>query len=249
MSIEIKIIIPSMSRFDGMTTHKHVINSIVCVPKSQLEAYTEHYPDCEYVAHPDSVKGLAMKRQWIWEHFKNVFMLDDDLIGFHRMTTMSGESVKVPATDAYHIIQQAGNIAQLCGCVFFGFNNYVVPEHYSGHRPFSLSGYINGCGTGLLEGGLGVMSYVDFIKSNEDYWISGVNAFYFRKCFIDERYCLAQAGFANNTGGLSAIRTNVVEKEDYEILRHYFGEAIQLKKEGTGFKKRHAYSKILKVPY
>lgn len=248
MSVAIDLIIPSFNRSNILTTYLYVDNCRVCIPESQHGIYRERHPNVEYILHPDSVKGLALKRQWIYDRFRNIFMLDDDLKGLVRMTMKAGETSKINSTLAYDIIQNCGNVAKLMGCHLFSFNNYVVPEQYHGHDPLSLTGTINGCGMGLLEGGYEKLKFVEDTVACDDFFISGLNAHHFRKCLIDRRYGYAQDSFAGTLGGLASFRNNDQEEKDFKALKNYFGDAIRLKKEGR-YRNKHAWSKSLKIPF
>ena len=178
--MEIKIVIPSKGKAKAITTNKHVANTIVCVSESELPEYKKYNPDQEYVTHSDNLIGLAKKRNWIYHKFKKVFMMDDDLFGLSRMTQKAGETSRIKPDLAYDIIQNAGNIANMMGCYLFSFNRYVVPEHYTGHQPFQMSGVVNGCGVGLLGQGLEKLFFAENIVGSGDFFISGLNAHYYR---------------------------------------------------------------------
>jgi len=247
MSLIVPIVIPTKGRSKEISSHKYVDNSIICVSESEHDQYKEHNPDYEYVKHPDSIIGIAMKRQWIYDKFGDVFMMDDDLKGLARLSQKKGESQKLTGEQAYWIIQAAANMAKLTGCYLYGFNNFVRPEHYHGHTPFVMTGYINGCGLGMLKGAKH-LKFNDSIKTNNDFYICGLNAYHYRKAFIDKRYCFNQDSFGDNIGGCAEVRTNKAEKSDYEILRMYFGNAIKLKTGGNTAAK-HEHSKTLEVPF
>lgn len=55
---------------------------IICVSESEVAEYSEYNPGVEIVAHPDSVKGLPAKRNWMVNYFNELFMLDDDVYDF-----------------------------------------------------------------------------------------------------------------------------------------------------------------------
>lgn len=245
--VTVKIIIPSNGRAKLITTHNYIINAIVCVAESELAEYKEHNPEVEYVTHPDSVIGIANKRQWIYDKFHNVFMMDDDLKGLKNLTSRKGEKGSIAPDQAYWIIQSTANIAKLSGCYLFGYNNFVRPEHYHGQVPFSLTGYINGAGLGMLKGATKLF-FNDSIKASQDYWLTGLNAHYYRKAFIDRRFCIYQSSFGDTIGGCSDVRTNQAEEEDFKLLEMYFGDAIQLKKQ-TNTQLKHQFSKSIRIPF
>lgn len=248
MEITVPIVIPTAGRAKAISSYRYVSDTIICVAESEADLYKENNPGQSWVTHPDSVKGIAEKRQWIYDQFGNVFMMDDDLTGLKKLTPKAGEKDTTTPEQANAIIQNCANLAKIAGCYLFGFNNFVRPEHYHGHTPFALSGYINGCGLRLLEGGADKLKFDKLIKTNNDFYIAGLNAFYYRKNFIDKRYAFNQDSFANNLGGCSDVRTNEAEKSDFELLEKYFGSAMQIKKHGL-FRSKHAYSKRLIIPY
>ncbi len=247
MDVTVAIVIPSMGRAKTITSHRYVSNSIICIPESELEEYKKYHPSADYVTHPDTIKGIADKRQWIYDQFSNVFMMDDDLTGLKKLTAKTGEKDTLSPDQAYYVIQNCANMARLCETFLFGFNNFVRPEHYHGHTPYAFTGYINGCGLGLLEGAT-QLQFNNLIKTNNDFYIAGINAYYYRKSFIDKRYAFNQDSFGNNIGGCADIRTNEAEKNDYDLLKTYFGSAIQLKTAGL-FASKHAHSKRLIIPF
>lgn len=64
MAVKIEIIIPSMGRAERVLTTKNCITHCkLCVPESEKCAYEEYNPGVEVFTHPDSLKGLALKRQ------------------------------------------------------------------------------------------------------------------------------------------------------------------------------------------
>lgn len=247
MEVQIKVVIPTKGRPDTICTPHYFANTIVCCSQSELPIYREHNPDFEYCAHPDSVIGIGPKRMWMYKKFGSLFMIDDDIKGLLRMTSKKGESAKITPELAYELIQNCGNIAKLCGAYLFGFNNWVRPEHYHGHEPYSMTGYINGAGLGMLEGA-DKLFFSDRIKTGHDYFVSALNAHFYRIAFIDRRFSLKQDSFANSIGGCADVRTKEVEENDFKVLEEYFGNAIRKKKGGNSLIK-HEFSKSLIIPF
>lgn len=245
--MEIKIVIPTKGRPKDIVTHKYVSNCIICPSESELPLYKEHNPNSQYEAHPDTVIGMAAKRQWIYDKFKNVFMMDDDLKGFSRMTQKAKESSHINPELAYDIIQNCGNLAKLSGAYLFGFNKNVNPGFYSGHYPFEITGIIDGCGFGMLEGAEKLVFESRFTLGHE-FYISGINAHYYRKAFFDMRYNIIHNSFGDSIGGCANLRTLETEKADLKLLKFFFGSAIKAK-EGTGKRMKHQFAKNLIIPF
>lgn len=90
-----KIVIPSHKRHERVLSKKLVINPIICVERSQYDIYKEYNQECEIVAHPNEIKGLIPKRNWMLEHFGDLFMIDDDVSMFHKLYVEQGETAIV----------------------------------------------------------------------------------------------------------------------------------------------------------
>ncbi len=244
-AVEIDIVIPSHLRADRVITLGAIDHAKICVPESQEEEYRKHNPEAEIVTHPDSVKGLTPKRQWIIERFPNVFMIDDDIEAVTRLYTEKGERAKLMPHEAYDVVQYIGNCAKMAGCFLFGMNKNPNPAQYMEMRPINLTATINGI-IGILEGG-GLFFHPKAVVS-EDYWISGFNAFKNRKAWIDTRFSYMAKDTFKNKGGCSAYRTEEQEKEDTIWLREMFGECLEVKKDTKLAKRKHKWQRTLKIP-
>lgn len=245
--IKIDIVIPSMGRADRVLAKEAITHGILCVPESEKEEYEKYNPDMPIETHPDSVKGIAAKRQWIIEHHKNVFMLDDDIKCLCRLYVESGEDVRMTKEEAYDIIQYIGNCAHLAGCYLFGLNKEKTPLTYISQRPIWLTGIIYGS-CGILDGG--GLYYNERCTLTEDYWLCAYNAYKNRICWIDTRFAEMAGGDAfGNKGGCATYRT--VEKNEQETLylRQLFGDAIQIKKGSQIGHSKMRYAATLKIPF
>lgn len=244
--MEFKIVIPTANRFDRIVSNNYFKNSIICCPESEYDRYKYACPKTEIVTHPDSVKGLGAKRNWILNEFGSVFMIDDDVKGLTRLYSTKRRQ-QCSAEEAYWIIQNAANVAKLAGAYLYGFNHFRNPAHYHGHEVFKMTGYVNGCGLGIHEGG-GLSFRSDLIAVN-DFYVSALNAYKNRFCMIDNRFVFNQNKIANEKGGLGNFRNNETEKSDINILQDLFGDAIVSKKNTTTSKSSIKYGRTLKIPY
>lgn len=246
MGVEIKIVIPSHLRADRVVTKNAISNAIICVPESQADDYKKFNPECEVVAHPDSIKGLTLKRQWIYEQFPNVFMIDDDIKAINRLYIEKAESSKLTPDEAYDIIQFIGNVAKLTGAYLFGLNKNGSPAQFNELKPISRNYIINGC-IGLLEGSK--LFFHEKAVVSEDYWITAYNAYVHRYCYVDLRFSIVGSKTFGNPGGCASYRTMDQEKIDTLWLREMFGEAISLKKDTKLAKRKHEFQRTLSIPY
>lgn len=245
-AVDIKIVIPSMGRADRVLTKNAISNAVLCVPESEEAAYREHNPGMEIIVHPDSLKGLPLKRQFIYDHFPNSFQIDDDVKQIRRLYTEAGEEAVLDKDEAYDIVQYIGNCAKMAGCFLFGISKECNPLAYDEFHPVQLTGIING-DIGLLEGSK--LFFHEMARTTDDYWISGYNAFINRYCWIDKRFVAVAPGTFTNTGGTANTRTSKIEMEDTLFLRQMFGDAIQLKEDTKLAKRKSEYQRTLKIPY
>ena len=84
-----------------MTTHRLLQNFLVCVPESQAADYETVAPG-HVVTHPDSVRGLTPKLNWMFDHLaddEGIVFLDDDLEYICRCFTDPTEAAARKVTD------------------------------------------------------------------------------------------------------------------------------------------------------
>ncbi|MDF7817373.1 hypothetical protein P1X15_07200 [Runella sp. MFBS21] len=243
--MEVKVVIPSHRRWDRVLTTMAVDNAILCVAESQRSLYEKCNKGVEIVTHPDSVIGLARKRDWIIKHFKNVFMLDDDVEGLSRIYVGKGEPTTVEPDEAYDIIQATAHAAHEAGAYLFGFSSSPAPISYDAFNPIRLSGYVTGCAHGVLEGSK--LWYNPDIICNEDYWISLLNAHHHRLLWKDTRFYWKQKDTFVNRGGLAEFRNIDAEEKDFQLLQRVFGDVVELRKSKQNTK--HPFQKTLRIPF
>ena len=243
-----QIVIPSHKRATRVRTTSVVDNAIICIPESQLDAYRLCNPHNEIVTHPDSVIGLARKRDWIIRHFGNVFMLDDDIDTMQRVYTEPGEKSQVDPATAYELIQAAADACRQAGAFLFSFAHVPAPVLYNPLNPIDLAGYHTGCAHGVLAGSK--LWYSPEIAVNEDYWISCLNAHEHRLSWKDTRFYFQQKDTFVNPGGLAEFRNVEAEEKDFNLLQRVFGaDVVTLKKSSAKSKLKHPFQKTLKLPF
>lgn len=247
----VKIIIPSHKRPDRILTKKAVDNCILCVEESQVAEYNEHNPELEIITHPDSIIGLTLKKRWMMEYFGgDIFMIDDDIKSMNRLYVEKGEKPKITSDLAYEIVQTTAVTARNLGAYLFGFNKNQRPVDYVSHTPFRLTGFAVGGWAGILKGSK--LYYPDNEEGLlcQDFFVSGLNAFHHRHCFLDNRFGFTTVDNFKNPGGCAEYRTVELEKRTTLWLREQFGEAIQIKKPTGGHKNLSSpYERRLHIPF
>jgi hypothetical protein len=255
---EVPIVVPTHKRAGRVRTFEAVSDLILCVAKKQESEYRKAYPEAKIEVHPDKVVGLAPKRNWMLSHFGDHFSLDDDVTEMRRIYDPDAPP-RMTAEEAYEAVQATAHIAREVGAKLWGFSNYPMTYTFDVFKPFRTVGYVNGMAMGIFAD-----SQIRFPEDpafmGSDYYVSGLNAFHHRYIWLDTRFAFAQHGTFRNLGGQSEYRNMETEEESYRKLRHYFGNAIELK-HGKGARPPdtsderksanagHPFEKVLKVPW
>lgn len=224
-----KIVIPSHKRADNVISKDLVLDPIICVPKSQEDEYKAYNPDCEICTHPDSVVGLPAKRNWMVQHFGELFMIDDDVYEVQPLYAPLDESAlkirdKQRVTD---IITNLYEMAKALDIHIFGFDKNPNVKFYNPFKPFSLDKAITGCSYGVIRSEN--TKWLDGLVLKEDFWISCYVKYTERQILVDNRFSFKQKDTFVNPGGLSEFRNSQREKDAVLLMRQYFGEVVNLK--------------------
>ena len=146
----LRIVIPSHKRHDKVFVKKLVNDPIICVAESQADLYRQFNPECEIVTHPDDVIGLIPKRNWMAKHFKDLFMLDDDVHVVKSLVCEKGESGVIRDPNRItQIIEDIYDLACMLDIHLFGFTSRISPVMYDETGYLSLSKMITGCAYGV----------------------------------------------------------------------------------------------------
>lgn len=208
-----------------MTTHRLLTDFQVCVPESQVADYANVVPREKILPHPDSVRGLAPKLNWILKRFEDVPMMtmDDDILSFSRCFVEIGEAPKITDPEMIHlIVDQTALMAADCGAFLFGFQpNQTGVRFYTGLKPFAMTGLVLGAAMGFLPGhGL---RNDERLVGKMDYDLSAMNALRHRYLFRNDRYCCAFGDTFTAPGGQANCRTTTTEQRDLEVLVRKWG--------------------------
>ncbi|MEO1064803.1 MAG: hypothetical protein AAFZ07_25590 [Actinomycetota bacterium] len=256
MSDEIPIVIPSHLRAGDVKTIGHVLDpehAEVCVPEGQLDAYRRLQPDLRLVAHPDSVRGLAAKRQWMYERWGDLFMLDDDMLHCWHFEHPA-KPCDVDPGSAYDLIQRLYHTALDLDCYLFAFSSFGDPRNYIPQIPFRLNHMPMGGSMGIRQHPK--LAFNPAIVAKDDYWIALLHAAVMppgeRAILIDDRYVFTSLSQTfKATGGSSDVRTSATEQRDSELLRAFFGREVVGEKVRTHRNKAsgHASQITVRLPW
>lgn len=240
--MSVKIVCPSRKRAGKILTK--IDDMIICVDEKELPEYKSNHPENEIITHP-GLKKLSLIRQFIYEKFGDVFMVDDDIIKIHNL--YSTKNNELSPEDAKKLIIKTYERCQDVGAFLFGFNNDPVITHYNQHKPFMFNGYINGSAIGLIKSKN--LYFTEKTVAAESHWINLLNAYYNRYLFIDKRFCFAQKQDSTFMleGGQVGKRTLETEKNDTLFLKKMFGDSVEIKKAKNKTKQLHEYQRELRI--
>lgn len=212
-------------------------------------AYREMNPDCEIVTHPDTVKGLPAKRNWMVQHFGELFMLDDDVIEFQPLyydEETSCANITNPGVTR-KIIEKLWTVAKMLNVHLFGFSKNQRPLFYDPSKPYVMDERVTGCSYGVIKSPNTFWPKDLVLK--EDFWISGYVKFTERLVLIDKRYAFKQKDTFVNPGGLSEYRNTDRELDAMMYIKKHFGDCVKIKSDNGLLKNKQQINITMSFPF
>lgn len=247
----IPIVIPSFNRAESCTAHLAVKADAICVPRSQEGLYRERISGVEILTHPDEMKGIARKRQFICDRFGDVFQVDDDVVAFIRMfNPIYKKNSKLTADEATDVIQRTYETATELGAYLFGVCPHADTRQFQPMLPFRVTGHVNGAAFGLRAGSK--IRFDTRAISVGDHVITGLNAFHHRFMWRDDRFGIQVKDTFVGKGGLAGIRTSDTEQKDNELLKQMFGDAVrfEIRKRGKlAGRSKSPFPRVVDIPF
>lgn len=253
---EIPIIVPSLGRAKRVRTTAAFPASrlTLCVPECEVDEYREHNSDVEVVGHPDDLFGINQKRQWIYEKWGTHVQVDDDRVALRHIEHSGAAGDRdhpIEPEAAARVLDRVAADAIAFGAYLFGINSATDPRAYQAIRPIRTTGYVQGAVTGLVAGSK--LSFHPGMATCSDYWISGLNMYHHRRCWVDDRYTLvAHQGeeMTRNPGGLGLVRSESRMEHDYQVLRDHFGTDVIVPKQKNNYSRQAARGGVsLRCPF
>lgn len=246
----LEVVIISHKRAGRVTTHKHIAGCLLCVPESQVGAYAEHHDKASIVSHPDSVYGCGWKRQWTYEKFGDLMMMDDDSIGMFRVWRSTGSLRKavVDPETAREVCVRTFETASQFGAYLFGFGSHANVLTYKPNRPFRFGGYTPSGALGMRAGSK--LFWPRDQRLCTDYWICCLNAHFHRHSFYDHRFAFGFQQTYTGQGGLAEFRYPTAELEGTQMLKRAFGPVIVEKRRSSATpRQKNEHGRSIQMPY
>lgn len=242
------ILCPSRGRAKNILTKKLVPDIVLVVNENENEEYRKYNPELLVLSPPKTVKGITPTRAWMLDNFKNIFMIDDDVITVKRNYVEAVEPAEIDDPELItEIIDYSFYVSKKIGAKMFGFPSTRNPLEYVSHKPFKFTGYYNHSHVGYLEG-----HGLKFDKSfgeAEDYYMSLLQAYKNRYGFFDCRFTFVTKDNFLSTGGCCEYRTIEMMKKNTIELKKLFGEAVIIKRPGNTKKKVNEGERSIHIPF
>lgn len=243
------IVVPSKGRWDRVFVKDMLPEGTfkVLVEPHEEGLYREHNPDVEIVPHPAEVWPYSKKLQWALETYGSILSLDDDVFQVsHNEHGGKDPQCLLGKQDALGWLTRSMTEARAMGAYLVGWGDGDI-RNYDPQQPYRFTGWVAASSMGILSGSK--LAFNPELWVTADYWLSLLNAYHHRFCYMDWRICPGAKETFVSEGGASTTRTMDTERKEYEILVKYFGEAIG-KKEATGRAKvRHEWQRTMRLPF
>ena len=216
-----RVVIPSINNSKTVMSFELFDKATLVVPKNQYSDYKNEYGSKAVCAYPERCEHLYQVRNWIREHFEEewIFMVDDNVDQMMRMYSPKNSRQKNIENSSIvtNIIESTIEASNQYGVYLFGFSESTTHSHYDVFNPISTFGFISTKAFGIHKN----MEFEFKGDHLQGHWMTGINAFKYRKFYIDNRYA-----FRKLRGTIS-----VTPESEWEKLHDAFGKNLFKKKE------------------
>lgn len=224
--MKLTYVIPSHKRAGRVTTIKFIPDAIICVPESQYDEYERMHPESNIVAHPDEVRGISPKRQWIYEKWGNVVMIDDDLYGVHMLYKGRNEEYRLNDFKIVkELLQDYADASKRIGYKLVGLHCSGRMMDYPSMQFVSANRVIYAGIMMLLEDDRLYFPKHEWFLCEDD-WIFLLSVYHNRVTIKDYRIGLTFKDTSHNVGGCADFRTPEKIKRSIEYIKKHFGEDV-----------------------
>ncbi len=224
--MDLTVVVPSLGRPNCRESLALFTDPLLCIPESQAEQYRFFNPRTRILVHPDSMIGMARKRQFILDKVSTeaVFMADDDLVAMVSLVGNTTRHIDDPAS-IFRLLAGTALCAKEAGTVLFGYQHTVDTRHFDAMTPFSFSGYIDGSAFGVV-GRDRRLRFDSKLTCSLDIDYSLQVLFHRRILWRDNRFAFSTYNRFRKVGGMSTLRTAATVATDQQILKAKWGPAI-----------------------
>ena len=228
--MNIKYVIPSYKRYDGLLTLEYLSKAKVYVSEEDYPLYTENYSKNNFVKMPNEYqgKGKAIANNWIlnkeWDEDTDaIVMLDDDIKGA-KLWRFENNKIDLSEEDFYEICERSVSLAKEFGCGMFLFNRTGDRLQHNPSAPFRLHGVSNGALIGLVQND--GLRFDEKLTTSEDIDLQLQSMKKYHKVLLIERYYLDVMQWTNEGGYQSIREGRKTDKRCRDLLQKKWGNKI-----------------------
>lgn len=196
------------------------------VAESEAEAYRKNYKDNEIVVHPDDVKGLTPKLNWMLRYAREkkydvMVKVDDD---FQKCVYLGEKREDIKPDELYETLESWSVM-----CLDSLTNLFTVLETADTRRfdytnPFSLFSAIRIGFYGIILTDEQWFDERFILKQDIDFALQTM--YRYKHMIVDRRYSFVYTTTMENQGGCATYRNMETEKQSIEMLRRKWGNYI-----------------------
>lgn len=222
---KILVAIPTYRRYDSVPSLKLFPYGVLFVSESEESKYREHYPDAEIVTHPDTIKGLTPKLNFILRYaidkgYDGVVKVDDD---FKQGVCLTPFRSVIDNDEIYQVLESLMVMCHDSGTNLFTFNQTADIRRYEQHYPIKLFSSVRIGIYGVLLKDREPQWFDErfILKQDMDYAFQTV--YKYRHMLVDYRYSFVYEKTFENVGGCSTYRNTKTEESSIDNLRRKWG--------------------------
>lgn len=228
MNTDLKILtaVPTYRRADDVPTLVLFPYGTLFVAKSEIEGYKKNYPDAKVVEHPDTIKGLTPKLNFILQYaidnkYDGVVKVDDD---FNDCVALTPHRYRMTVDETQELLESLFVMCMDANTNLFTFIQTADVRRYEGHRPFRLFSSVRIGIYGVLLKGLETQWFDERFRLKQDMDYAFQTMYKYKKMIVDTRYSFTYKKTMESTGGCSVYRNSESEQESINMLKRKWGQ-------------------------
>lgn len=225
-NLKILTAIPTYRRSDNVKSLNLFPYGVLFVAESEAEDYKKNYPKAEMVTHPDSIKGLTPKLNFIMKYaldngYDGMVKVDDD---FEKCICLTPFRYSMDIEETQQMLEAEMVLCLDSGTNLFTFNQTADVRRYEAHYPFRLFSSVRIGIYGVLFKDRPVQWFDERFKLKQDIDYAFQTLYNFRHMIVDFRYSFEYEKTFESVGGCSVYRNSKSEEDSIDNLKRKWGK-------------------------
>jgi len=227
MNTKLKILtaIPTYRRADDVPSLKLFPYGVLFVAKTEVPEYKKNYPDATIVEHPDEIKGLTPKLNFILRYaidngYDGIVKVDDD---FEECIALTPHRYTMTVEETQELLESMFVLCLDADTNLFTFIQTADVRRYEGHQPFRLFSSVRIGIYGVLLKDQKPQFFDERFRLKQDIDYAFQTMYNKKKMIVDTRYSFKYRKTMESTGGCSVYRNTESELESIKMLKRKWG--------------------------